>query len=63
MQESLISIYAEMDAHAGNKRVLTPLQGQFSREKASLDHLLTQLYDLGNDDSLIPLIKELYGAY
>ena len=62
-QKELISIYDQIDANTGNKRALTPLQGQFAREKAYLEKLLTELYNLGNDDSLIPLIKELYEAY
>lgn len=61
-QKELISIYNQIDTNAGNKRALTPLQGQFSREKIALEKLLAKLYDLGNDDSLIPLIKELYEA-
>lgn len=61
-QKELISIYDLIDENAGNKRTLTPLQGQFTREKATLEKLLAKLYDLGNDDSLIPLIKELYEA-
>ncbi len=61
-QKELISIYDQIDANAVNKRALTPLQGQFTREKANLDKLLAELYNLGNEDSLIPLIKELYEA-
>lgn len=59
-QKELINICSQTDANAGNKRVLIPLQAQFAREKAAMDKLLAQLYNLGNDDSLIPLIKELY---
>ncbi|MBZ0195062.1 MAG: Eco57I restriction-modification methylase domain-containing protein [Deltaproteobacteria bacterium] len=61
-QKELISIYDQIDANTGNKRTLTPLQGQFAREKANLEKLLAKLYDLGSEDSLIPLIKELYEA-
>lgn len=61
-QKELISIYDQIDANTGNKRALTPLQGQFVREKANLEKLLAKLYDLGSEDSLIPLIKELYEA-
>lgn len=61
-QKELISIYDQIDANEGNKRVLTPLQGQFMREKANLEKQIAKLYDLGSDDSLIPLIKELYEA-
>jgi hypothetical protein len=59
-QKELINICSQMDAHAWNKRALIPLQGQFAREKTTLNLLLTQLYGLGNDDSLIPEIKDLY---
>ncbi|MDP2059944.1 MAG: Eco57I restriction-modification methylase domain-containing protein, partial [Flavobacteriaceae bacterium] len=55
-QIELISIYDQIDANVGNKRALTPLQGQFVREKANLEKLLAKLYDLGSDDLLIPLI-------
>ncbi len=61
-QKELIRIYNQIDANAGNKRNLTPLQNQFIREKANLEKLLAKLYNLGDDDLLIPLIKELYEA-
>jgi hypothetical protein len=61
-QKELISIYDQIDANYGIKRTLTPLIGQFEREKVNLDTLLAKLYNLGDDDSLIPLIKELYEA-
>lgn len=61
-QQRLIAIHDKIDANAGNRRKLVPLQGQFEREKAELENLLAELYNLGNDDVLIPLIKELYEA-
>jgi len=61
-QQRLIDIQDQMDANAGNRRKLVPLQGQFDREKAKLEKMLAELYNLGNDDVLIPLIKELYEA-
>ena len=61
-QKELISIYDQIDANAGSKRVITPLQAQFAREKANLEKQLAKLYHLGDDDLLIPLIKELYEA-
>lgn len=61
-QKELIGIQDQIDLNAGNKRNLTPLQGQFAREKTNLEKLLVKLYDLGNDDLLIPLIKDLYEA-
>ncbi|MCA0335186.1 MAG: Eco57I restriction-modification methylase domain-containing protein [Bacteroidetes bacterium] len=61
-QKELINIYDQIDANAGNKRTLTPLQNQFAREKTNLEKLLAKLYNLGEDNLLIPLIKELYEA-
>ena len=61
-QIELVHIYDQIDASLGDKRKLTPLQREFEREKAVLDKLLAKLYDLGRDDLLIPLIKELYEA-
>ena len=61
-QKELIRIFDQIDTNTGNKRVITPLQSLFAREKANLDKLLAELYNLGNDDSLIPLINELYEA-
>ncbi len=61
-QRELIKINDQIDANIGNNRRLTPLQGQFEREKVVLERLLAALYNLGSDDSQIPLIKELYEA-
>ena len=55
-------IQDKIDANYGNKRALTPLESQFKIEKMDLEKLLVKLYELGNEDSLIPLIKELYEA-
>ena len=59
-QRKLIKIFDKIDINIGNKRILTPLQKQFDKEKEYLDKLLTKLYNLGSSDSLIPLIKELH---
>lgn len=61
-QKTLINIYDDIDANAGNNRALAPLNGIFARAKADMEKLLFKLYNLDNDDSLIPLIKELYEA-
>nr|WP_294900329.1 N-6 DNA methylase [uncultured Pedobacter sp.] len=61
-QKEIIDIYDQLNTNARNIRTLTPLQRQFAREKANLEKLLAKLYDLGSDDLLIPLIKELYEA-
>lgn len=60
IQKELINTQDQIDANIGNKRLLTPLQRQFEKDKQSLEKLLVKLYDLGNDDELIPLIKDLY---
>lgn len=59
-QKGLINTYSQIDANAGNRRVLVPLERKFEVEKQNLEKLLAKLYDLGNDDSLIPLIKDMY---
>lgn len=61
-QKELICINDQIESNAGNKRGIAPLQRQFKREKDKLDNLLAELYNLGDDDLLIPLIKELYEA-
>ncbi|SHG20362.1 Eco57I restriction-modification methylase domain-containing protein [Dysgonomonas macrotermitis] len=62
IQKELITTHDQIDANTGNKRELVPLQGRFERGKTDLNRLLGQLYNLGDDDLLIPLIKELYEA-
>jgi hypothetical protein len=59
-QKRLIDTFAEIDENAGNNQVLIPLTRQFGREKSLMEKCLTELYDLGDDDARIPLIKELY---
>lgn len=59
-QQELIAIFDRMDASAGDRRLLTPLERQFKNEKRNLENYLAELYDLGKDDELIPLIKDLY---
>ncbi len=60
IQKELISICGQIDANVGDKRALTPLRRQFSRERLVMEKTLAELYDLGSDDSLIPSIKQLY---
>ncbi len=62
VQEALIQLQGQIDQNAGNQRELIPLQRQFENSKNDLDELLKSLYNLGEDDNLIPLISELYGA-
>lgn len=58
----LIEIHDQIDANSKNRRVLVPLLREFEAKKKDLNNLLKQLFDLGNDDALIPLIKELYAT-
>jgi hypothetical protein len=60
LQKELILIYDKMDNHLSNKREWLKDENAFARKKKKMNELLTELYDLGNDDLLIPLIKELY---
>lgn len=62
IQKSLIELQHQIDLSAGNKREVTPLKRQFINGKAKLEKALKDLYGLGNDDDLIPLISELYNA-
>jgi len=58
LQEALIQLQGQIDQNAGNQRVLIPLKRQFAIMKTHLDETLKALYNLGEDDSLIPLIKD-----
>lgn len=60
IQKELINTQDYIDETIGNERELIPLRRQFNINKLALDELLSKLYDLGESDSLIPLIKELY---
>lgn len=62
LQKSLIELQSQIDQNSGNRRVLTPLNRQFEIKKTELNEVLKSLYNLGEDDSLIPLISELYAA-
>jgi hypothetical protein len=59
-QERLIDTYSEIDKSRGDNRFLVKLNREFEDLKLFLEKRLKELYDLGQDDALIPLIKELY---
>lgn len=63
IQEALIQLQGQIDQNATNQRELIPLQRQFDNKKNELDETLKTLYNLGEDDNLIPLISELYAAH
>ncbi|MEI7636790.1 MAG: N-6 DNA methylase [Syntrophus sp. (in: bacteria)] len=60
MQKELIRKQDEIDRSHSDKRSLTKLNREFESSKHGMNELLRQLFDLRNDDSLIPLIKEIY---
>lgn len=60
IQKQLIELQKQIDKNIGNNRLLTPLIGQFERNKIEINKILKELYGFGADDSLIPTIKELY---
>lgn len=62
LQQSLIQLQDQIDQNTGNQRILTPLDRQFKNKKIELDETLKSLFNLGDDDNLIPLISELYAA-
>jgi hypothetical protein len=62
IQKDLILKKGEIDQNQKDRRMLTKLQREFNALKAALNELLKKLYDLKKDDSLIPLIKEMYEA-
>ena len=61
-QKELIDIQGEIDKNDSNKRALIPLQRQFDNLKTELDDTLKVLFNLGDADSSIPLISEIYGT-
>lgn len=58
----LIRSQSEIDKKQGDKSALIKLKRQFDRYKNNIDDRLKQLYNLGDDDKIIPLIKEFYEA-
>ncbi len=62
-QKALIQLQSEMDKNRGNLREHIPLKRQFDNQKTQLDKYLNSLFNLGEDDILIPLISDLYAAH
>ena len=61
-QKELIEIQGKIDDNKGNSRKLIPLQRKFNRQHNELNQTLNILFNLGEDDNLIPLIGELYAT-
>jgi len=62
IQEELINIQGKIDENKANNRKLIPLQRQFDIQKNELEETLNTLFNLGESDSLIPLISEIYAT-
>jgi type I restriction-modification system DNA methylase subunit len=62
LQKYLIRLQGQIDQKAGTQRELIPLKRQFDSKKTELDEALKSLFNLRENDSLIPLISELYAA-
>lgn len=61
-QRELIRIHDQIDASRSDIRNRTILERKFKIKYSELQSLLIRLYDLDDQDKLIPQIKELYGT-
>lgn len=61
-QQYLIDLQGRIDSYIGNNRILVPLQREFEQRKNELDILLKELFNLGEDDHLIPQITDIYAT-
>lgn len=62
IQEKLIGIQTHIDRNTGDDRVLAPLQREFNSTKIEMADALEELYGLGEADSQIPLISQIYAS-
>jgi len=60
IQKQLIQNQDKIDENIGDKRAQTPYERKFKSLKQDLEMQLNKLYSLDADDTLIPLIKDLY---
>lgn len=61
-QENLIYCQSKIDEYQSNPRELVLAKREFSRVKAELESCLESLYDLGDKDAIIPIIKKTYAT-
>jgi type I restriction-modification system DNA methylase subunit len=61
-QKELIKIQGSIDAYDKNPRSRKTWEQSFEKEMKTMESLLSKLYNLGDDDIKIPLIKEIYAA-
>jgi hypothetical protein len=59
-QAALIQKYTVMQGNVRDRRIYIQQQREFSLLERRLDQLLYELYNLGDNDSQIPLIKDFY---
>ncbi len=62
LQKKLINIQSRIDKASKNPRARKLADIDFKRELNKMDLLLSKLYNLGDDDLKIPLIKDIYAA-
>ncbi len=62
LQKALIKIQGEIDRAGRDLRKREVAERSFARESKKMDLLLSKLYDLGEDDTRIPMIKEIYAT-
>ncbi|MCP9290575.1 Eco57I restriction-modification methylase domain-containing protein [Gracilimonas sediminicola] len=62
LQEDLIKIFTKIDENSRNPRQLDQHRRKFAVVKAELDKKLEELYQLGDEDSLIPMIQDIYAT-
>lgn len=60
LQKELIEIQDEIDKNESNSRLKIPLQRKFNNSKGILKKLLKELFQLGKDDDLVPLVSKKY---
>lgn len=62
IQENLIQTNGLITENSGNKRVKIPFVRKFEGLEVQLNTALKKLYNLGEDDNLIPLISKIYAT-
>lgn len=61
-QQILINLQSRIDENQTDNRVLVPLEREFIEKKTELENLLKELFNLGEDEDLIPQISEIYAT-
>ena len=60
LQKELIDTQHQLDINQSIKRKLAPLRRTFETLQNDMEILLAQLYNLGQEELLIPQIEEMY---